>query len=90
MVKKFSFFEDRAFYKRLWTLMLPIALQSLMLASVAVVMWGLAIPLALLCAFVLHLSPVVVFACTCLDEVGKLPWVYAHFKKYRWVKDLTR
>lgn len=33
---------------------------------------------------------VVVYACTCIDEVGKLPWVLHHFRKYKWVKDLTR
>ena len=24
-----------------------------------------------------------------IDEVGKLPWVLHHFRKYKWVKDLT-
>jgi len=32
---------------------------------------------------------VLVYACTCIDEVGKLPWVLHHFRKYKWVKDLT-
>ncbi len=58
--------------------------------SLAVSMWGIAIPLALLGAFVLHWHPVVVYACTCLDEVGKIPWVLFHYHKYKWVKDLTR
>ena len=58
--------------------------------SLAVVMWGIAIPLAVAGTFFLHWSPVVVYACTCLDEVGKVPWVIYHFKKYKWVKDLTR
>ena len=57
--------------------------------SLAVMMWGLAIPLALLGAFVFHWPVLAVYACTCLDEVGKLPWVMAHFRKYKWVKDLT-
>ena len=26
---------------------------------------------------------------SCIDEVGKLPWVLHHFRKYKWVKDLT-
>ena len=25
-----------------------------------------------------------------LDEVGKIPWVILHYRKYKWVKDLTR
>ena len=58
--------------------------------SLAVCMWGLAIPLALLGAFVFHWPVLVVYACTCLDEVGKIPWVMIRFRKYKWVKDLTR
>ncbi len=58
--------------------------------SLAVCMWGIAIPLALLGAFIWNWPVPLVYACTCLDEVGKLPWVYLHFKKYKWVKDLTR
>lgn len=58
--------------------------------SLAVVMWGLAVPLAALGTFVFHWPVFVVYACTCLDEVGKIPWVLIHFKKYKWVKDLTR
>ena len=26
----------------------------------------------------------------CIDEVIKLPWVYHHYKRYIWVKDITR
>ncbi len=58
--------------------------------SLAVTMWGIAVPLAFLGAFAFHWPVAVVYACTCVDEVGKMPWVYAHYKKYKWVKDLTR
>lgn len=58
--------------------------------SLAVCMWGIAIPLALLGAFVFHWPVLVVYACTCLDEVGKIPWVMARFRKYKWVRNLTR
>ncbi|MCR5581071.1 MAG: MATE family efflux transporter [Pseudobutyrivibrio sp.] len=58
--------------------------------SLAVSMWCLAVPLALLGAFVFHWPVLAVYACTCIDEVGKLPWVFYHYKKYKWVKDLTR
>lgn len=60
------------------------------LYSLIVAMWLLAIPLAVLGAFVFHWPVLVVFSCTCLDECGKIPWVMYHFKKYKWVKDLTR
>lgn len=58
--------------------------------SLAVTMWMLAVPLAALGTFVFHWPPIVVYACTCLDEVGKIPWVMLHYRKYVWVKDLTR
>ena len=58
--------------------------------SLIVCMWLIAIPLALAGAFVLHWSPLAVYACTCLDEVGKIPWVMLRFRKYKWVQDLTR
>ena len=58
--------------------------------SLAVSMWGIAIPLALLGAFVFHWPVLLVYACTCLDEVGKIPWVMARFRKYRWVRNLTQ
>ena len=58
--------------------------------SIIVMMWLLAIPLAYLGTF--HLSwPVwAVYSCTCLDEVGKIPWTIIHYRKMKWLKDLTR
>ncbi len=58
--------------------------------SLAVCMWGIAVPLALLGAFVFHWPVLAVYACTCLDEVGKIPWVMIRFRKYKWVQNLTR
>ncbi len=58
--------------------------------SLAVSMWGIAIPLALLGAFVWHWPVLAVYSCTCLDEVGKIPWVMIRFRKYKWVRNLTR
>ena len=58
--------------------------------SLAVCMWGIAVPLAAAGTFFLHWPVLVVYACTCLDEVGKIPWVMYHYRKYIWVKDLTR
>ena len=57
--------------------------------SLAVCMWCIAIPLAAAGTYYFHWPVVVVYACTCVDEVGKLPWVLHHFRKYKWVKDLT-
>lgn len=58
--------------------------------SLAVTMWCIAVPLAAAGTFFLGWPALVVYACTCLDEVGKIPWVMIHYKKYKWVKDLTR
>lgn len=58
--------------------------------SLAVCMWGLAVPCALIGAFWLHWHVLIVYSCTCLDEVGKIPWVMHHYRKYKWVKNLTR
>lgn len=58
--------------------------------SLAVCMWGIAVPLAALGTFLFHWPVLVVYACTCLDEVGKIPWVMHHYRKYGWVRDLTR
>ena len=57
--------------------------------SLIVCMWCVAIPLAFFGAFFLNFPVLVVYACTCLDEVGKIPWVMLRFRKYKWVRDLT-
>lgn len=58
--------------------------------SLVVTMWMVAVPLAALGTFVFHWPVLVVYGLTCLDEVGKIPWVMCHYRKYIWVKDLTR
>ena len=58
--------------------------------SLAVCMWLIAIPLAFTGAFVFHWPVLLVYACTCLDEVGKIPWVMLRLRKEKWVQDLTR
>jgi len=58
--------------------------------SLSVCMWCIALPCAFAGAFLLHLPVWMVYACTCLDEVGKIPWVMHHYRKYKWVKNITR
>ncbi len=58
--------------------------------SLAVSMWCIAVPLAFLGAFVFHWPVLAVYSCTCLDEVGKIPWVMIRFRKYKWLRNLTR
>lgn len=56
----------------------------------AVTLWAITIPLGLLAAFVWNLPVIAVYFILNLDEIIKLPAVYLHFKKYKWVTDLTR
>ena len=58
--------------------------------SLVVCMWCVALPCAFAGAFLFHLPVLAVYACTCLDEVGKIPWVLLHHRRYKWVRDLTR
>ncbi len=54
-----------------------------------ITMWCITIPLGMLAAFVLKLPVLAVYFIVNLDEIVKLPAVYRHYKKYKWVKDLT-
>ena len=56
----------------------------------AVTMWVIIVPLGMIAAFVLHLPVLVVYFILNLDELIKLPAVYRHYKRYRWIKNLTR
>ena len=55
-----------------------------------VVMWTVIIPVGLTAAFVLRLPVLTVYFLLNLDELIKLPAVYRHYRKHRWVRDLTR
>ncbi len=56
----------------------------------AITMWLVALPLGFLSAFVFHLPVVVTYLAVCLDELTKVLFVYPRFKKYLWLKNLTR
>lgn len=55
----------------------------------AITMWVCIIPVGALFAFVLEAPVLVVFFILNLDELIKLPAVYKHYKKYRWLRNLT-
>lgn len=55
----------------------------------AVTMWCITVPLGFLAAFVLQLPVAAVYFIVNLDEIVKLPAVYRHYKKYKWVRNLT-
>lgn len=54
-----------------------------------ITLWCITVPLGLLAAFILKLPVLAVYFIVDLDEIIKLPAVYRHYKKYKWVKDLT-
>ena len=54
-----------------------------------ITMWCITVPLGMLAAFVLKWPVLAVYFIVNLDEIVKLPAVYRHYKKYKWVKDLT-
>lgn len=56
----------------------------------AVTLWAITIPLGLLAGFVWKLPVIAVYFILNLDEIIKLPAVYLHFRKYKWVRDLTQ
>lgn len=53
-------------------------------------MWCFSVPFGFIAAFLLKWSPIAVFIIVNLDEIVKLPAVYARYKKYIWVKNITR
>ena len=54
-----------------------------------VTLWCITVPLGFLGAFVFHWPVLTVYFIVNLDELIKLPAVYLHYKKYKWVRDLT-
>lgn len=53
-------------------------------------MWVFAVPAGFLAAFYFHLPVVIVFLIINLDEVVKVPVAIWHYKKYGWLKNITR
>ena len=53
-------------------------------------MWGFAVPLGLLSAFVFKLPPMLVYLCMCTDEFVKMPFALYHYFKSDWLHNLTR
>lgn len=56
----------------------------------AITMWAVTVPLGFIAAFLLDLPVIAVYFIITLDEIVKLPAVYKNYKKYVWVKNITR
>lgn len=53
-----------------------------------VTMWAFIVPVGFLAAFVLDWPVMVVYFLLNLDEIVKIPVVIAHYRKYKWVKNI--
>ena len=54
-----------------------------------VTLWCITVPLGAVAAFVFRAPVLVVYFLLNLDEIVKLPAMYRHYKKYKWVRNLT-
>lgn len=54
-----------------------------------ITLWLIVVPLGMLAAFVWKLPLQIVYIIICMDEIVKLPAVFHHYKKYKWVRNLT-
>ena len=55
-----------------------------------ITMWGWAVPVGLLTAFVFKFPPLVVYAFMCTDEFVKMPFAMRRYKSGKWLNNLTR
>ncbi len=53
-------------------------------------MWGYAVPLGFLAAFVFRLPVMWVYFLLCTDEFVKWPWVIKHYRSGKWLNNITR
>ena len=53
-------------------------------------MWCVSVPIGLIVAFVLKLPPLWVYFFLYLDEFEKMPFVFLHYKKKGWLRNITR
>ena len=56
----------------------------------AITMWCVVIPLGLLAGFYLKVPPLTLYAVLCMDEIVKLPFMVMRYRKYKWLKNITR
>ncbi len=56
----------------------------------AINMWLVILPCGFLAAFVLKLPVLAISVILSMDEFTKMPIIYRHYKKYKWIKNITR
>ncbi len=55
-----------------------------------ITLWVVVVPMGMIAAFILKLPVLAVAFILTLDEFVKIPAVYKHYVKYKWVKNITR
>jgi len=55
-----------------------------------IMMWFVSIPMMAVAAYVLKLPPIWVYFVMTLDEIVKMPFIFIHFFKYKWLINITR
>jgi len=55
-----------------------------------IMMWCVSIPMMLVAAYVLHLPPIWVYFVMTLDEIVKMPFIFIHYFRYKWLINITR
>lgn len=55
-----------------------------------VFVWLICLPCAALSAFVFRFSPVVVFFCLKMEQLGKCPVIFLRVRSRKWIKQITR
>lgn len=55
-----------------------------------ITLWAFVVPFGMLAAFIFKWPVMVVAFILTLDEFVKIPAVYIHYKKYKWIKNITR
>ncbi len=55
-----------------------------------ITMWGFIVPVGFFVAFVLKLPVLVIYFFMTLDETIKLPAIFLHYRKYGWVRNITK
>lgn len=55
-----------------------------------IMMWLVSIPLMAFAAYVIKLPPIWVYFVMTLDELIKMPFIFIHYYKYKWMTNITR
>lgn len=55
-----------------------------------ITMWGWAVPIGLVTAFVFKLPPLIVYAFMCTDEMVKFPFALRRYRSMKWLNNITR